>query len=109
MRFGLSEMFLVMLVIGIIIAVSIFFPSGAKKEKEELLARKPRNAIEARDQEILRKRRSRFNLSSLALVIVGILLIMSAPGLIKAVIWSYVGGAAVIIIGLAVFFISRRS
>jgi len=43
------------------------------------------------------------------MVILGLLLILGAPGLIKAVIWSYAGGAAVIIIGLIIFFITRRS
>jgi hypothetical protein len=109
MKFGLTEMLMVVVVVGIIIAVSVFFPAGGKKENEALLARKPRNAVEARDQQILRKRRSGFKLSGTIFIVIGILLILGAPGLIKAVVWSYLGGAIVIILGLAVFFISKRS
>jgi competence protein ComGC len=109
MKLGFSEIFLVILIIGVILIASVFSPSRAKKEREELLSREPRNEVEARDQDILRKRRSGFNIASLVMVILGLLLILGAPGLIKAVIWSYAGGAAVIIIGLIIFFITRRS
>jgi hypothetical protein len=109
MKFGLFEMLMVVVVIGLIIAVSVFFPAGSKKENEALLARKPRNAVEARDQEILRKRRSGFKFSGTVFIIIGILLILGAPGLIKAVVWSYLGGAVIILLGLAAFFISKRS
>lgn len=109
MKLGFSEIFLVILIIGVIVVASAFSPSRAKKEHEELLSQKPRNEVEARDQDILRKRRSGFNIASLVMVILGLLLILGAPSLIKAVIWSYTGGAAVIIIGLIIFFITRRS
>jgi len=109
MKLGLTEIFLIILIIGVISIASAFSPSRTKKEHAGLPAREPRNEVEARDQEILRKRRSGFNIASLVMVILGLLLILGAPSLIKAVIWSYTGGAAVIIIGLIIFFITRRS
>ena len=111
MRFGLTEMLLVGVVIMLIIGVSRFFPVNARQPQPE--ARPPRalTPTEARDEEILRKRRqSKGRFIPVVLVIIGVLLIVSAPSLIKYFFMSYIGGALIIIIGLAsLFMMSRRS
>jgi Na+/H+ antiporter NhaD/arsenite permease-like protein len=109
MKLGFTEFFVVLLIIGIIIAVSVFFPSGRKKQNQELIEREPRNAEEARDQKILRGRRSGFKISGVVMVILGIILIVSAPSLLRYFFMSYIGGGIIILLGLAAFFFSRRS
>ena len=109
MRFGFLEMFIVLLIIGGLIAISVFFPSGQKKAVEQQLARAPRNATEARDQKILRGRRSGFKISGIVMMIIGVILIITAPSLLKYFFMSYIGGGLIILLGLAAFFFSRRS
>jgi len=109
MRFGISEIFVVLLIIGALIAVSVFFPSGQKTAVEEQLSRPPRNKTEARDQRILRSRRSGFKISGVIMMIIGVILIITAPNLLKYFFMSYIGGGLIILLGLAAFFFSRRS
>jgi len=109
MKLGFTEIFVVLLIIGIIIAVSAFFPSGRKKQNQELIEREPRNAEEARDQRILRGRRSGLKISGIVMFILGIVLIVSAPSLLRYFFMSYIGGGIIILLGLAAFFFSRRS
>ncbi len=109
MKLGFTEFFVVLLVIGIIVAISVFFPSGHKQQNKELLEREPVNAEEARDQRILRSRRSGFKISGIVMVILGIVLIISAPGLLRYFFMSYIGGGIIILLGLAAFLLSRRS
>ena len=109
MKLGFTELFVVLFIIGAIIAVSVFFPSGRKQQNQELIEREPRNAEEARDQKILRGRRSGFKISGIVLVILGIILVITAPSLLKYFFMSYIGGGIIILLGLAAFFFSRRS
>ncbi len=112
MRFSLTEMLMVGLVIMLVIGASRFIPMRARQPeaRPEAKPRRRLTAVEARDEEILRGRRSRNKIIGIVMVIIGALLIVTAPSLIKAFMFSYVGGALIIIIGLAsIFYLSRRS
>jgi hypothetical protein len=111
-RFGLTEMLMVGLVIMLVIGASRFIPLKSRQPETKAVARPSRrlSAVEARDQEILRRRNSRNKILGIVLIIIGALLIITAPSLIKAFFLSYAGGAVIIIIGLAsLFYMSRRS
>lgn len=108
MEFGFSELLLVLSVVVIIILVSVFLPArgGSVRERD---ASRTLSATEARDQEILRRRHSGFKVSGIVLIALGILLVLSAPSLIKAFFMSYIGGAIIVLAGLAFLFLARRS
>ncbi len=110
MKFGITEMLLVGVVIMLVIGASRFFPMKRAAPAEQPKPGRKLTAVEARDQEILRSRRGKGKYIGIALVVVGVLLIISAPQLIKYFFMSYIGGALIIVIGLAsLFFMSRRS
>ena len=109
MKIGITEMLIVGVVIMLIIGASRFFPMRSRAPVQEKPARQL-TAVEARDEAILRSRRGKGKIVGIVLVVVGILLIVSAPQLIKYFFMSYIGGALIIVIGLAsLFFMSRRS
>jgi len=109
MKLGLTEMLVIGIVIMIIISATRFFPM--KSRQPEPAPARQHTAVEARDEEILRRRRAgKGKYVGFALVIVGVLLIAGAPALIKYVLFSYVGGALIIVAGLlSLFFMLRRS
>jgi hypothetical protein len=111
MRFGATEMLMVVIVIMIIVGATRFFPLKSRQPEPTPGPARPLTAVEARDEEILRnRRRSKIKFLPFVLVIIGILLILSAQSFIKYFFMSYVGGALIILVGLAsLFLLSRRS
>lgn len=109
MRFGLTEMLLVGVVIMLIIGISRFFPTRAPEPQTRPV--RTLTPAEAHDEEILRRRRqSKGKLIPVFLVLIGIAVVLSAPSLLKYFFMSYIGGALIIVIGLAsLFLMSRRS
>ena len=108
MKLGIPEIFFIGLVIVIVIGTARSLPTRsrppAKASQGQL------TAVETRDDMIVRTRRSRGKILSIVLVIVGVLLVMAAPNLIKAFFMSYLWGTIIIIAGIAsLYFLSRRS
>jgi hypothetical protein len=111
MRFGFTEMLMVGVVIMLIIGLSRFFPMKSRRSGLPTKPSRPLTPTEARDEEILaRRRQSKVKFVPVVMVILGILIILGAPSLLKYFFMSYVGGGLIILIGLAsLFMISRRS
>jgi multisubunit Na+/H+ antiporter MnhB subunit len=108
MKLGITEMLVIGLVIMLIIGASRFFPMRSRQPEARPV--RQLTAVEARDEEILRKRNGKGKLVGVILVVLGVALIVTAPSLIKYFFMSWIGGALILIIGLAsLFFMSRRS
>jgi len=96
------------MVVAIAIFATRFRPVGSAPPAETNQGRL--TAIEARDEAIIRTRRFRGKALSIILIILGVLLIVAAPSLIRAFFMSYIGGGIIIITGLALlYFLSRHS
>ena len=106
MKLGISEI----LVIGIVIAIVGATHLRSQRLRQPVEAgQKQLTSVEARDLAIVRARRSKGKTIGIMLIIIGVVLIATAPNLIKAFFMSYLGGALVIVIGLSLFyFMSRR-
>jgi len=108
MKLGITEILLIGLVIVIVISASRFLPARTRPNTEA--SHKQLTTIEAQDEMILRARRSKGKIMGYVLVIIGVILVMAAPNLIRAFFMSYLWGTLIIIAGLAsLFFLSRRS
>ena len=107
-KLGLTEIIVILVVISLVIGATRFLPR--RSPPLEVKPSRKLTALEVRDQEILRNRRSGGKIAGAVLILIGVLLIVTAPSLIKAFFMSYIGGALIIVIGLAsFFFLSRRS
>jgi hypothetical protein len=111
MRLGITEMLMVGVVIMLIIGLSRFFPMKSRQPALPAKPSRPLTPTEARDEEILaRRRQSKVKFFPVVIVILGVLIVLGAPSLLKYFFMSYIGGGLIIIIGLAsLFMISRRS
>ena len=108
MKLGATEILVIMVIISLVVGATRFLPSKTRQVDKKPV--RYISATEARDEEILRSRRNKGRLISFVLVVIGGLLIVTAPNLIKAFFMSYLTGALIIVIGLAsLFFMSRRS
>lgn len=107
MKLGINELLLIGLVITVIVVVTRFMPARSRQQAEA--SSRQLTAVEARDEAIVHSRRSRGKLFGIMMVVAGILLVTTAPNLIKAFFMSYIGGAIIIVAGLALlYFVSRR-
>ena len=106
MELGLSEILIIAVVVIILISITRF---SVRRPAEKTVSTRLLTATEARDAAIIAGRRSKGKIIGIVMTIIGILLITTAPSLIKAFFMSYLGGAFIIIIGLSFFFLSRRS
>jgi|GEM_PF-2891644 len=123
MKLGPIEIILVVLVIVIIaIATRMRSPNSrqaAETNRKQIIITKAQadatnqkqpTVTEANDEEILRSRFSRGKIFGIVMIIIGALLIVAAPNLIKAFFMSYLWGGLIIIAGIAsLYFMSRRS
>jgi hypothetical protein len=108
MKFGFSEILIVGIITVLVLASARFFAAKNPPGPPAVPTRKL-TATEARDEEILRNRHSSGKWISIVLVVVGVLLILGAPGLIKAFFFSYIGGFIAIALGIFLFlFLARR-
>ncbi len=108
MRLGLTEIILIGLVIFIIVITTRMRTPSSRQPANT--SQRQLTATEARDEEILRSRRSRGKIFGIVLIVIGVLLIVAAPNLIKAFFMSYLWGGLIIVAGLAsLYFMSRRS
>jgi hypothetical protein len=107
MKFGLSEMLIVGLIIVMILVASRFFPARTQPAPPAAPIRQL-TAVEVRDAEIMRRRRSGFKWGSVLLVIVGLAILLSSFGLIKYIFLSQVWGVIILVIGVLIFFLARR-
>jgi hypothetical protein len=108
MKIGPTEILVILIIISLVIGATRFLP--ARQRQAEPAKVRYLTPTEARDEEILRSRRSSGKLIGIVLVAIGALLIITAPSLIRYFFMSYIGGALIIVIGLAsLFFMSRRS
>ncbi len=111
MRLGATELLMVVIVIMIVIGATRFIPVKSRQPEPPARPSRPLTAVEARDEEILAaRRRSKIKFLPIVMVIIGILLIVSAQSFIKYFFMSYIGGALIILLGLAsLYLMSRRS
>ena len=111
MKIGIPEIIIIGLVMIVIPYVMRSRPATSRHHtKEEEEKQGQLTAVEARDAAILRSRRSGGKIFGIVLIVAGVLLIVTAPSLIKAFFASYIGGTVIIVIGLALlYFLSRRS
>lgn len=107
MKLGIIEIILIGVVIIVVVSTR-FLPARSRPPLEA--DQRQLTHVEAQDEIILRSRRSRGKIFGIVLVVIGILLVMAAPNLIRAFFMSYLWGTLIIIAGLAsLYFLSRRS
>ena len=105
---GFTEILVIGVVIVVVIGATRFLPTRSPEPAE--VSKRGLTPTEARDEEILRARRSRGKVFGVVLLFTGIAIILAAPNLIRAFFMSYIWGTLIIVVGLAsLYFMSRRS
>jgi Sec-independent protein translocase protein TatA len=106
MKLGLPEILILIIVIFIIFGVSRMMSGGRSGKPESRVTYK--NAEDLEEERIKRQRRSRMQVLGSIFVIIGLVILLSAFNMFKWIFMGYTWSAIIIIIGIAVLFLSRR-
>ena len=106
MKLGLPEILIIIIIIFIIFGVSRMMSRGRTDRPESRVIYK--NAEDLEEERIKRQRRSRMQVLGSVFVVIGLVILLSAFNMFKWIFMSYTWSAIIIIIGIAVLFLSRR-
>ncbi len=104
MEIGFGELIIILVVAAaVLITLRLSAPKSTGRSSRALMP------AEVRDRAILKNRRNGMRWAGIGLLVIGLLLVMSVPSLIRAIFLSYAWGFLLIVLGAVFLLLPRRS